>query len=92
MKITKQEQHIVFEPEDFGKFQQHIDRLISQPHQVCLIDMNKVDLLDSSGLFYLVTNLSAVRSNGYRVIISNLQPSVRIIFELTQLDSVFEIC
>jgi len=92
MNITKQEQQIVFEPEDFLNFQHHMARLISQPHQVWLIDMSKVDFLDSSGLFSLVTNLSAVRSNGCRILISNLQPSVRIIFELTQLDSVFEIC
>ena len=53
--------------------------------------MAQVDFLDSSGLVALLTGLKAALQSGCRLVLCNLQASVRSIFELTQLDSVFEI-
>ena len=68
-----------------------IDLAQPQPNHLWIIDLAQVDFMDSSGLGALVTGLSAARSRGCRLVICNLQPPIRIIFELTQLDSVFEI-
>lgn len=50
-----------------------------------------MNFINSSGLVALVAALHAARFSGCRLVICNLQPPVRIVFELAQLDSVFEI-
>lgn len=55
------------------------------------IDMSQVDLIDSPGLFTLVSALRTAREQGSRLIIYNLKSPVRVIFEITQLDRIFEI-
>ncbi|MBW4641965.1 MAG: STAS domain-containing protein [Goleter apudmare HA4340-LM2] len=65
--------------------------LLPQPHHLWVIDLVNVDFIDSSGLSTLVNGLATLRQNGCRLVICNLQAPVRIIFELTRLDSVFEI-
>lgn len=47
--------------------------------------------MDSSGLVPLVKGLKAARQSGCRLVLCNVQAPVRLILELTQLDSVFEI-
>jgi anti-sigma B factor antagonist len=55
------------------------------------IDMSQVDLIDSSGLFTLVSALRIARDHGSRLTIYHLKSPVRVIFEITQLDRIFEI-
>ena len=47
--------------------------------------------MDSSGLVPLVKGLKAARQSGCRLVICNVKDPVRLILELTQLDSVLEI-
>ncbi|MBV9388651.1 MAG: STAS domain-containing protein [Chroococcidiopsidaceae cyanobacterium CP_BM_ER_R8_30] len=65
--------------------------LVPQRHDLWVINLAQVDFMDSSGLVSLVTGLKAARQSGCRLVLCNVQPAVRLIFELTQLDSVFEI-
>lgn len=65
--------------------------LIPQIHYFLVIDLGQVDFMDSSGLSALMRGFSAARSSNCRLVICNLQASIRMIFELTQLYSVFEI-
>jgi anti-anti-sigma factor len=53
--------------------------------------MAAVDFIDSSGLCALVGGLNAARHRGCRVVICNLSATVRLIFEITQLDQLLEI-
>lgn len=55
------------------------------------IDLEKVEFMDSSGLVALARALKNTRESCCRLVLCNLQASVKLIFELTQLDSVFEI-
>ncbi len=55
------------------------------------IDMSQVDLIDSSGLFTLVSALRTAKQHGSRLTIYHLKSPVRVIFEITQLDRIFEI-
>lgn len=66
-------------------------RLMPQRQDLWVIDLAKVDFMDSTGLVALVTGLKVARKSGCRMVLCNVQASVRLIFELTQLDSVFEI-
>lgn len=70
---------------------QQLASLVPQRHDLWAIDLAQVDFMDSSGLVSLVTGLKAARQSGCRLVLCNVQPPVRLIFELTQLDSVFEI-
>jgi anti-anti-sigma factor len=63
----------------------------SQENQILLVDMKKVEFLDSAGLMVLVKAFRMAQNLGRRLIICSLAPSVRMVFELTQLDRVFEI-
>ncbi|MCU0518324.1 MAG: STAS domain-containing protein, partial [Oscillatoria sp. Prado101] len=45
----------------------------------------------SSGLFSLIAGLSTARQHGCRLVLCNLKATVRLVFEISQLDTVFEI-
>ncbi|MCV3214435.1 STAS domain-containing protein [Plectonema radiosum NIES-515] len=62
-----------------------------QRDQLWVIDLTEVNFMDSSGLVPLVKGLKVARQNGCRLVICNCSASVRLILELTQLDSVFDI-
>ncbi len=97
MNFTPKYQLIVLKPQGYldwhnGKaFREELDSLVPQTHHLWVIDLSKVDFIDSSGLAALVNGLYSAHSGGCRLVISNLQASVRVIFELTQLFLVFEI-
>jgi anti-sigma B factor antagonist len=97
MTLTQECQLIVIQPQGPLNCQQsqvlkeQFSSLVPQSHHLWVIDLAEVDFMDSSGLAALVMGLGTVRSSGCRLIICNLQAPIRIIFELTQLDSVFEI-
>lgn len=56
-----------------------------------LIDMSKVESLDSHGLMALVSTMTLAQRMNKHFGLFGISPSVRIVFELTQLDRVFEI-
>lgn len=72
-------------------FQQQVAEILPEQHNLWVIDMSLVDFVDSSGLFELVAGLRVARQQGCRLVICNLKATVRLIFEITQLDRAFEI-
>jgi len=58
---------------------------------IVLVDMGFVDSMDSTGLMALVCALNLAQRQNQRFSLCSLCPSNQIIFELTQLDRVFEI-
>ncbi|MCP6758410.1 MAG: STAS domain-containing protein [Fischerella sp. CENA71] len=97
MALTRECQLILLQPQGRLDLQhskalkEQLAGLLPQPNHLWVIDLAQVDFMDSSGLSTLITGLSAARSSGCRLVICNLQAPIRMIFELTQLDSVFEI-
>ena len=57
-----------------------------------ILNMGKVDFINSSGLGTLVSLLKDIRSSHGRLKLSNLAPYVKEIFEITQLNNIFDIC
>ena len=53
--------------------------------------MAAVDFIDISGICALVGGLNAARHRGCRLVTCNLSATLRLIFEITQLDQLFEI-
>ena len=97
MTNTQPYQMIVLQPQ--GSLNLHSGKvlkdqlagLVPQNQDLWVIDLAQVDFVDSSGLVALVTGLRAAHQSGCRLLLCNVQPQVRIIFELTRLDEVFEI-
>lgn len=70
---------------------QLVAAVASQSTSVILVDMEQVQSLDSAGLMALVSALTRAQNLNRRFSLCCVSPSIRIIFELTQLDRVFEI-
>ena len=97
MTLTPEFQLVLFKPEgrvdlESGRvLSEQMAEIVPQPNQLWVIDLVKVDFMDSSGLVGLVKGLKAARQSGCRLVLCNVHAPVRLILELTHLDSVFEI-
>ncbi|MEI2578205.1 STAS domain-containing protein [Scytonema sp. PRP1] len=97
MTITPKCQVVLFKPE--GRIDlaggtvlsERMAAVVPERNQLWVIDLAKVDFMDSSGLVSLVKGLKSARQSGCRLVLCNVQAPVRLVLELTQLDSVFEI-
>jgi anti-sigma B factor antagonist len=56
-----------------------------------VVDMSCVEFIDSFGLAALVAGLNLAKQFGAHLILCNLCPSTRLVFEITQLDRAFTI-
>ena len=73
-------------------FQDRLTSAVSSPqNSILLVDMQKVESLDSAGLMALVSALRLSRDLNQRFSLCGVLPSIKIVFELTQLDRVFEV-
>lgn len=97
MTIAPKCQVVFFKPEGRidllgGKaLSEKMAAVVPEHNQLWVIDLAKVDFMDSSGLVSLVQGLKSAHQSGCRLVLCNVQAPVRLVLELTQLDSVFEI-
>lgn len=74
------------------EFQHQLIQAISaQGTAALLVNMQQVEFLDSAGLMSLVSALRLARSLNRRFSLCSVSPTIRMVFELSQLDRVFEI-
>ena len=59
--------------------------------KIVLVDFRDVTFMDSSGLGALVLAFKALRAADIKLVICSINEQVRILFELTGIDQVFEI-
>jgi anti-anti-sigma factor len=71
--------------------QQQLSEIAPRRYPIWIIDLSGVEFMDSSGLVALVTGLRVAAQANARLILCGLRPSVRLIFEITQLERVFTI-
>ncbi|NJO42848.1 MAG: STAS domain-containing protein [Cyanobacteria bacterium CRU_2_1] len=71
--------------------QQLAETVSSHEYSSLLVDMSQVESLDSAGLMVFVSTLTLAQRLNKQFGLFGISPSVRIIFELTQLDRIFEI-
>ncbi len=67
------------------KFQELLDKKCSK----LLVDLKKVTYVDSSGLATFVEALQRVNRMGGKLVLAGLSASVRGVFEIAKLDSIF---
>ncbi len=65
--------------------------LIKNSHPRLLVDMTKVEHIDSAGLMVLISSCKLAQSLQTRFSLCSVSPSLKIVIELTQLDNVLEI-
>lgn len=56
-----------------------------------LIDLQKVNYIDSSGLATFVELFQKMKRYGGKLVLFNLNPSVKSVFEIAKLDSIFKL-
>jgi len=74
-----------------GHFRQEISSLMESNVDIVLIDFQDVTFMDSSGLGALVLALKTVRAAGGKLFICSVNDQIKMLFELTSMDRVFEI-
>ena len=74
-----------------ASFRHAIRDLVDEGYRYLVMDMSKVDFVDSSGLSVLVSASKAARPDGGEVVLAGLTPSVQALVELTRLHHLFEI-
>ena len=74
-----------------AQFRQDVCESVDKNTEIVLVDFKDVSFMDSSGLGSLVLSLKAVRSAGAKLILCSLNDQIKMLFELTSMDKVFEI-
>ena len=75
-----------------NELQSDLTQVLKQPQiDSLLLDMDNIDFLDSAGLISLVRVLQLAMSLSKNFSLCALSPSVKIIFEVTQLEKSFTI-
>ena len=73
------------------KFRQEINESVKAGANIVLVDFSDVTFMDSSGLGALVLSLKTVRSADAQLFVCSINEQIKMLFELTSMDRVFEI-
>ncbi|MEH2288756.1 STAS domain-containing protein [Nostoc sp.] len=72
-------------------FRQKITDILENGAKIVLVDFKDVTFMDSSGLGALVLAFKTLRAADTKLVLCSINEQVRILFELTNMDKVFEI-
>lgn len=73
------------------KIRAEVDHALNKGASTLLMDLKEVTFIDSSGLGILISVLKKVRSQSCEMVLCAINPQVKMLFELTSMDQVFEI-
>lgn len=73
------------------EFRKTIDGVLAEGAKILLLDLKEITFIDSSGLGTLVVILKQMRAADRRLYICSINEQVRMLFELTSMDRVFEV-
>jgi anti-sigma B factor antagonist len=97
LAITKQGEVVVVEVEgqlivgNRNEFKQKVLDELERGARKVLIDFARTGYIDSSGLGVLVTLSRRIREEGGELRLANLNDDLKTLFELTKLDTLFQI-
>lgn len=74
-----------------GQLRKEVSDIVAEGADTVLLDLKDVTFIDSSGLGVLVATLKMVRAAGGKLVICSINDQVKMLFELTSMDRVFEI-
>ena len=73
------------------KFRDQLHKAIEKQAAKVLINLKRVSYIDSSGLATFVEALQKVKRLNGRLVLAELAPAVRSVFEIAKLDAVFSL-
>lgn len=73
-----------------NELRRDINDLVLEGADIVLIDFQDVTFIDSSGLGALVATLKSVRSAGAKLYVCSINEQVKMVFELTRMERIFE--
>ncbi|MEL7038124.1 MAG: STAS domain-containing protein [Cyanobacteria bacterium J06592_8] len=97
MKLAECQQHIILQPQSCldlkggHVLKEEVQAISANEPKLWILDLAKVEFIDSSGLGALVTALKLARQRGCRLVLCHPSATVKMILEITQLDRAFEI-
>ena len=80
----------VLETSQFPHFYKEIDRLIASVGKILMLDFSKINFLKNSELMSVVAIVKLVRDSACILLIAAMSEQVRILFELTRLEQIFQ--
>ncbi|MEH1840919.1 MAG: STAS domain-containing protein [Nostoc sp.] len=73
-----------------NELRREISGLLTNGADILLIDMKEVKFIDSSGLGALVSAMQMVRNANRKLFICSISDQVKMLFELTKMDRIFQ--
>jgi len=73
-----------------NQLRRDISDVVSTGADIVLIDLQDVKFIDSSGLGALVSAMKMVRTAGGKLFVCSINDQVKMVFELTRMDRVFD--
>ncbi|WP_427157790.1 STAS domain-containing protein [Aliinostoc sp. HNIBRCY26] len=74
-----------------NQLRREISEVLENGIEILLIDMKQVKFIDSSGLGSLVSAMQLVRNSNAKLFVCSINDQVRMLFELTKMDRVFQV-
>lgn len=74
-----------------NQLRREVSDVVATGANIVLIDLQNVKFIDSSGLGALVSAMKTVRGAGGKLFICSVSEQVKMLFELTKMERVFEI-
>ena len=82
--------HEVLEKSQFPQFQKEIERLIESGGKILMLDFSNIAFLKNAELMAVVAIVKLVRDSECILLISAMSEQVRMLFELTRLEQIFQ--
>lgn len=76
---------------DASTLNDHIQKLVMEKRKKIIIDLHKVDFINSSGLGILIGGLTTLRQSGGEMKLACASKKIESLLEMTKLLSVFEL-
>ncbi len=67
-----------------------VSNIVASGSDILLLDMKEVKFIDSSGLGALVSAMQIVRNANGKLFVCSISDQVRMLFELTKMDRIFQ--
>ncbi len=93
--FDKDENKWIFKPEGdldiytSSQFKEEIIKRLDEQETDIIIDGEKLEYVDSTGLGALISILRNMKENEKKIYIDNVKPNIRKIFHITKLDEMF---
>ncbi|MEH2181724.1 STAS domain-containing protein [Nostoc sp.] len=73
-----------------NELRREVSSILTNGVEILLIDMKEVKFIDSSGLGALVSAMQMVRAANAKLFVCSISDQVRMLFELTKMDRIFQ--